>query len=157
MLKKQKYLTHIERTVSCRELAGSHTYMATCVDQLCPVGCTTVPCWLYNHALLAVQPCPVRCTFERSVRRLFQVVVIPGTNMFLGIINETCSTMQAFCPCNIVSHFLVLIDAKYIISRCIGWGEDGPRFAIFVSTIRCKIRRRQTAGEVVRGCRALSL
>ncbi|KAI0241312.1 VWFA and cache domain-containing protein 1 [Lamellibrachia satsuma] len=32
----------------------------------------------------------------------YQVTVIPGTNAFFGIVNETCPMMIAFCPCSMV-------------------------------------------------------
>ena len=31
----------------------------------------------------------------------YQVAAVPGTNVFLGVINETCS-LRAFCPCSTV-------------------------------------------------------
>lgn len=30
----------------------------------------------------------------------YQITAIPGTNAFLGIVNHTCDTVRAFCPCS---------------------------------------------------------
>lgn len=30
----------------------------------------------------------------------YQITTIPGTNLFVGVVNETCDTMTAFCPCS---------------------------------------------------------
>ncbi|XP_055956054.1 VWFA and cache domain-containing protein 1 [Patella vulgata] len=32
----------------------------------------------------------------------YQITYIPGTNAFLGIVNHTCETATAFCPCSMV-------------------------------------------------------
>lgn len=32
----------------------------------------------------------------------YQITAIPGTNVFLGIVNHTCDTVRAFCPCSMV-------------------------------------------------------
>ncbi|KAL1469116.1 hypothetical protein MTO96_004842 [Rhipicephalus appendiculatus] len=32
----------------------------------------------------------------------YQITAIPGTNAFLGIVNHTCDTVRAFCPCSMV-------------------------------------------------------
>lgn len=33
----------------------------------------------------------------------YQIVSVPGTNIFLGMINHTCDLATAFCPCSMVS------------------------------------------------------
>ncbi|XP_046425464.1 VWFA and cache domain-containing protein CG16868 [Neodiprion fabricii] len=30
----------------------------------------------------------------------YQVAVVPGTNIFLGLVNATCNVLSAFCPCS---------------------------------------------------------
>lgn len=30
----------------------------------------------------------------------YQITTIPGTNLFVGVVNVTCETMTAFCPCS---------------------------------------------------------
>ena len=30
----------------------------------------------------------------------YQITTIPGTNLFVGVVNETCEAMTAFCPCS---------------------------------------------------------
>ena len=37
---------------------------------------------------------------EHCIR--YQIVAIPGTNLFVGIVNQTCETATAFCPCSTV-------------------------------------------------------
>ncbi|XP_074642229.1 VWFA and cache domain-containing protein 1-like [Tubulanus polymorphus] len=32
----------------------------------------------------------------------YQITTIPGTNAFLGIVNQTCNVITAFCPCSMV-------------------------------------------------------
>ncbi|KAH3694838.1 hypothetical protein DPMN_082279 [Dreissena polymorpha] len=32
----------------------------------------------------------------------YQIVAVPGTNLFLGMINQTCDIATAFCPCSMV-------------------------------------------------------
>ncbi|WAR23918.1 CAHD1-like protein [Mya arenaria] len=32
----------------------------------------------------------------------YQIVAVPGTNLFLGMINQTCDIASAFCPCSMV-------------------------------------------------------
>ena len=38
---------------------------------------------------------------------LYQLAVVPGTNVFLGIVNITCNLTNAFCPCSTVIFFLI--------------------------------------------------
>lgn len=37
---------------------------------------------------------------EHCIR--YQIVAVPGTNLFAGIVNQTCETATAFCPCSTV-------------------------------------------------------
>lgn len=30
----------------------------------------------------------------------YQITTIPGTNLFVAVVNETCDTITAFCPCS---------------------------------------------------------
>ena len=32
----------------------------------------------------------------------YQITAIPGTNTFVGIVNQTCKDSTAFCPCSMV-------------------------------------------------------
>ncbi|ELT96782.1 hypothetical protein CAPTEDRAFT_225126 [Capitella teleta] len=32
----------------------------------------------------------------------YQIAPIPGTNLFMGVVNETCHMMRAFCPCSMI-------------------------------------------------------
>jgi len=32
----------------------------------------------------------------------YQVAAIPGTNLFVGIVNATCDVVTTFCPCSVV-------------------------------------------------------
>ncbi|XP_015437765.1 PREDICTED: LOW QUALITY PROTEIN: VWFA and cache domain-containing protein 1 [Dufourea novaeangliae] len=32
----------------------------------------------------------------------YQVAAVPGTNVFLGVVNVTCNLLRAFCPCSIM-------------------------------------------------------
>ena len=50
--------------------------------------------------------CCGNCYYFRHVE--FQIVNVPGTNLFLGVVNQTCSYGQAFCPCNVVRKFLLI-------------------------------------------------
>jgi FAD synthase len=34
---------------------------------------------------------------------MYQLAVVPGTNVFLGVVNITCNSLNAFCPCSTVS------------------------------------------------------
>ncbi|XP_076670648.1 VWFA and cache domain-containing protein 1 isoform X1 [Andrena cerasifolii] len=34
----------------------------------------------------------------------YQVAAVPGTNVFLGIVNVTCNLLRAFCPCSTMDH-----------------------------------------------------
>lgn len=33
----------------------------------------------------------------------YQIAAIPHTNVFLGVVNVTCNSLRAFCPCSTVS------------------------------------------------------
>ena len=37
---------------------------------------------------------------EHCIR--YQIVAIAGTNLFVGVVNQTCETATAFCPCSTV-------------------------------------------------------
>ncbi|XP_071872449.1 VWFA and cache domain-containing protein 1 [Bombus fervidus] len=34
----------------------------------------------------------------------YQVAAVPGTNVFLGVVNVTCNLLRAFCPCSTMDH-----------------------------------------------------
>lgn len=40
---------------------------------------------------------------EHCIR--YQIVAIQGTNLFVGVVNQTCDMATAFCPCSTVSHY----------------------------------------------------
>ena len=53
----------------------------------------------------------------------YQITVIPGTNTFIGIVNQTCKDSSAFCPCSMVSsgvynrgHLMFLVISKIYFS-----------------------------------------
>lgn len=53
---------------------------------------------------------------EHCVR--YQVAAVPGTNVFLGVVNMTtqCNLLRAFCPCSTVSsQFIVLFILNIIL------------------------------------------
>jgi len=37
---------------------------------------------------------------EHCIR--YQIVAVPGTNLFVGVVNQTCESATAFCPCSTV-------------------------------------------------------
>lgn len=42
----------------------------------------------------------------------YLIVSLPGTNLFMGLVNQTCDSVTAFCPCSMVIklfYILVLI------------------------------------------------
>lgn len=48
----------------------------------------------------------------------YQIAAVPGTNMFLGIINMTiqCNHLRAFCPCSTVSSHILIVIYLFIVS-----------------------------------------
>lgn len=38
----------------------------------------------------------------------YQVAAVPGTNVFLGVVNVTCNLLRAFCPCSTVSNIMII-------------------------------------------------
>lgn len=38
----------------------------------------------------------------------YQVMALSGTNVFLGVVNQTCDVTTAFCPCSTVSTLMIL-------------------------------------------------
>lgn len=44
----------------------------------------------------------------------YQVAAVPGTNVFLGVVNVTCNLLRSFCPCSIVS---TIVDTRLILIR----------------------------------------
>ena len=53
----------------------------------------------------APEPVPVLTNLvhgEHCIR--YQIVAVKGTNLFVGVVNQTCDTATAFCPCSTVSN-----------------------------------------------------
>ncbi len=65
-------------------------------------------------------------TIVDSLLSSFQVTMIPGTNVFLGVVNQTCDTMTAFCPCSMVSRaappFVCVCEGGEVFSERFPWG-----------------------------------
>ena len=62
---------------------------------------------------------------EHCIR--YQIVAIQGTNLFVGVVNQTCESATAFCPCSTVSGFLFFLNLmqSFFISflLCISGGS----------------------------------
>lgn len=44
---------------------------------------------------------------------MYQLAAVPGTNLFLGIVNVTCGSINAFCPCSTVRFFFSFFSSSF--------------------------------------------
>lgn len=50
---------------------------------------------------------------------MYQLAAVPGTNVFLGVVNITCNSLNAFCPCSQVVQILTSYDLPFLYHELI--------------------------------------
>ncbi|XP_015599863.1 VWFA and cache domain-containing protein 1 [Cephus cinctus] len=91
---EQQHLTHKELLVATDIL--DHKYFVK--KKLCAsyLDGTTQRYYQFNTSLEEVLTNIIHG--EHCVK--YQIAAVPGTNMFLGVVNVTCNILRAFCPCS---------------------------------------------------------
>lgn len=107
---EQQHLTHHEPLVASDLLnhdsfvlkKACHRYWDRTIQRFYQLNLTLNDQWVDRNGA-PDPPVPVLTNLvhgEHCIR--YQIVAIQGTNLFVGVVNQTCDTATAFCPCSTV-------------------------------------------------------